>query len=450
MRNKQTLMTSGPIGKQMIAFTAPLFLGNLFQQLYNTADALIVGRMLGDEALGAVSSTGSLVFLLISFFTGISMGAGVAISRYFGAREPEKLEKAVHTNVALGLVGTVLLTAIGVLLTPWLLQIMGTPEDIFDDAVLYVQILFAGCVGMIFYNTFRGIMQAVGDGVNPLKYLIISSLTNIVLDITFIAVFHGGVGSAALATVISQSFSAVLCMIKLMKTDAEYRFDPKKLAIDWSMAKEMLHYGIPSGMQNSVIALANVVVQSNINAFGTAAVAGLGAYSKIEGFAFLPVTSFNIALTTFVGQNLGAGEHERAKKGARFGIFWAVVLAELIGGLMAVFAPNLISAFTDGKEAIAFGVQKVRICGPFFFLLSATHSLSAVLRGAGKSVIPMIAMLSFWCVVRVSFLSIFVPMYHDIALVNWVYPLTWCLSAIFLSVYYLRADWIYSFEKKNQ
>lgn len=441
-------MTEGPIGRKMIRFAVPLFVGNLFQQLYNTADALIVGNLLGNDALAAVSATGTLVFLLVSFFGGISAGAGVVISRYFGAKEPEKMQRAIHTDLAFDLSAGLILTVVGTTLTPFILRLMGTPEDVMDRAVLYVRVFFAGSLGLVLYNSCRGIMQAVGDGKHPLQYLIISSVINVILDVVFIAVFHMDVDGAAYATILSQFISVFLCMRRLMHSDEAYRVHLKKIGFDWEMLKLIVSYGLPSGLQNSVIAIANVVVQSNINAFGKMAVSGCGAYSKIEGFAFLPITSFTIALTTFVGQNLGAREYERAKKGARFGVICSLLLAELIGAAIYITAPWLIRAFTSEPEAIAFGVDKARICSLFFFLLAASHGLSAVLRGAGRAVIPMIAMLSFWCVVRVTFLQITVPIFNTIAVVNWVYPLTWCLSTIFLIVYYVKADWLHSFEKK--
>ena len=299
------------------------------------------------------------------------------------------------------------------------------------------------------YNSLRGIMQAVGDGRHPLYYLIFSSLLNVALDIAFIGLFHMGVGGAALATILSQFISGLLCLRRLMRTEDIYRVSLRQLRFDRKMLRLTLRYGLPSGVQNSVIGLANVVVQANINVFGTMAVAGCGAYSKLEGFAFLPITSFSIALTTFIGQNLGAGKYDRAKRGAVFGVVACLIASELLGLLLYVTAPALIGFFTTEPEAIAYGVGKSRICAPFFFVLAASHSLAAVLRGAGKAVIPMISMLTFWCVVRVAFLQIAVPIWQSINVVNWVYPLTWCLSTIFLTVYALRADWVHSFEKED-
>lgn len=446
MTSSQTLMTEGSISGRMIGFAVPVFIGNLFQQLYNTADAIIVGNFVGTDALASVSATGTLVFLLISFFGGLSMGAGVVTSRYFGAGDVDKMQLSIHTTVAFNIVVTVFLTVVGTTFTPLLLRLMGTPEEVMEGSVTYIRVFFAGSVGLIMYNSLCGIMRAVGDSRTPLYYLIFSSILNVLLDLLFIAVLSLGVLGAALGTVISQFVSALLCAIRLLRTKESHRIVISRIGFDRAMLSQVLRLGIPTGLQNSVIALANVVVQSNINSFGKMAIAGCGAYSKVEGFAFMPIGSFVMAITTFVGQNLGAGEYERAKKGARFGIVCSIVCAELIGAAIFFASPLLIRAFTDEPEAIAFGVSRGHVCSIFFFLLAATHCLSAVLRGAGKAVIPMMAMIIFWCVVRVAFLEITVPRFHSFALVNWVYPLTWLLSTVFLAIYYFRADWLHGFK----
>ena len=442
-------MTEGPIAGQMIRFAVPLFVGNLFQQLYNTADAIIVGNLIGNGALAAVSATGTLVFLMVSLFAGVAGGAGVVVARYFGAREPEKMRRAIHTVLAFDLTTGLLLTLIGTTLTPAVLRLMGTPADVMARSTAYIRVYFAGSLGLVLYNSCRGVMQAVGDSRHPLYYLIVSSALNVLLDLLLIGVFRMDVEGAALATILAQFFSVFLCLRRLMTTPEEYRVRLREIGYDWQMLKLIVRYGLPAGLQNSVIAIANVVVQSNINAFGTMAVAGCGAYGKIEGFAFLPITSFTVALTTFVGQNLGGREYERAKRGARFGLLCAILLSETIGLLTWIGAPVLIRAFTQEPEAIAFGVGKARICALFYCLLAASHGLSAVLRGAGRAVIPMISMLSFWCVVRVAILHFAVPVYRSIDVVNWVYPITWALSTVFLVIYYLRADWLHSFDRQN-
>lgn len=435
-------MTSGSISERMIFFALPLLLGNLFQQLYNTVDSLIVGNFLGSSALAAVSSSGSLIFMLIGFLSGISSGAGVVVSRYFGAEDKNSVHRAVHTTVAFGLVAGVLMTAAGVLLSPQILIWMGTPESVMPESITYLQIYFSGSLGFVMYNIFVGILQAIGDSRHPLYYLMVSSVINLVLDILFIEVFHTGVGGAALATVISQVFSAILCLIQLLWTHDSYQLQIMKIRFDSKMLSQIIRIGLPSGVQNSIIAFANVVVQSYINAFGEMAMAGYGAYSKIEGFAFLPINSFTMAMTTFVGQNLGAGQTERTKRGARFGIWATVILAELIGIVVFLLAPQLIAAFDSTPDVIRFGVEKARTAALFYCLLAYSHSVASILRGAGKAVVPMIIMMACWCMIRVAFLAVNIPLTHAIQMVYVVYPLTWGLSSIVFFFYYKRANWM--------
>lgn len=443
--NSKNLMTEGVIWKKIIFFAMPLFLGNLFQQLYNTADSLIVGNFLGSNALAAVSSSGNLIFLMVGFFNGIAIGAGVVIARYFGARDIENMQKAIHTTIAFGLVSGIILTILGVLLAPQILIWMATPENVLPESVTYFRIYFMGSLGLVMYNIFVGILQAVGDSRHPLNYLIISSIINIILDIVLITIFHLGVGAAALATIISQFISAFLCLRRLMKTNDEYKVSLKAISFDKKMLTLIIRYGLPSGLQNSIIAIANVVVQSNINAFGDMAMAGCGAYSKIEGFAFLPITSFTMALTTFVGQNLGAREYERTRKGAKFGMLCSMVIAEVIGILIFIAAPMLTAAFNQDPQVIMFGTDRARTSALFYFLLAYSHCISAILRGAGKSMVPMLVMMIFWCVVRVTFLTVMIHFISSIAIVYWVYPLTWSLSSIAFFIYYKKVDWMHAF-----
>ena len=442
-------MTSGSIWKRMILFALPLMLGNLFQQMYNTVDSLIVGRFVGSSALAAVSSSGSLIGMLIGLLSGISSGAGVIVARHFGAGDREGLHRTVHTIVAFGLAAGVVMTAVGVLLSPQILMWMGTPESVMAESVTYLRIYFCGSLAVMMYNVFVGILQAVGDGRHPLYYLIASSVVNLGLDLLFIQAFDAGVGGAALATVISQVVSALLCLIQLMRTKEDYRLELRSIRFERDILGQIVRVGLPSGVQNSIIAFANVIVQSNVNAFGEMAMAGYGAYAKIEGFGFLPINSFTLALTTFVGQNLGATQYERTKKGARFGILMTVTLAEAIGVLVFLFAPQLIALFDPTPEVVAFGVGKARTAALFYCLLAYAHSVAAVLRGAGKAVIPMAIMIAIWCGVRVAFLSITIPLTHSIQMVYWVYPLTWALSSVFFFWYYHHGNWL-NFEIANR
>ncbi len=434
-------MTQGPIWKRITYFALPILLGNLFQQMYNTADSLIVGNFLGKNALAAVSSTGSLIFMLIGFLSGIAIGAGVVISRYFGGNKLEEMSQAVHTTVAFGLVAGVVMTAVGVGLSPQILRWMDTPENVMYNSQLYLSIYFMGSLGSVMYNVCVGIMQAVGDSRHPLYYLIVSSVVNVVLDLFFIAVLGMGVDGAAWATIIAQYVSAIMCLWRLLRVKDSYRVELRRIRFHWDMLKRVVRFGLPSGVQNSIIAIANVVVQSNINHFGDAAMAGVGAYSKIEGFGFLPITSFTMAMTTFVGQNLGAGQIERTKRGARFGTITSVLLAELIGVAVFIFAPQLIATFDTSPDVIAYGVDKARTSVLFYCLLAFSHAMASILRGAGKAVVPMFVMMICWCIIRVSFLAIAVPLTGSIQMVYWVYPLTWFLSSVTFLWYYRRIDW---------
>ena len=435
-------MTSGTIWKQMVFFALPLFFGNLFQQLYNTVDSLIVGNFLGSSALAAVSSSGSLIFMLIGFLSGIAGGAGVVIARLYGAGDEAAVQRAVHTTAAFGLVAGVIMTTLGMLFSPQILLWMGTPESVLPQSVSYLTIYFFGSLWFVMYNILVGILQAVGDSRHPLYYLIVSSAVNLVLDVAFIRFLHTDVGGAALATVISQAISALLCCIHLLRSRECYRLEPRKLCFDPLYLGQIIRIGLPSGVQNSIIAFANVLVQSNVNSFGEMAMAGYGAYSKVEGFGFLPINSFTMALTTFVGQNLGGREYERTRKGVRFGVLAAVSMAEVIGVLIFLLAPQLIAAFDATPEVVRFGTDKARTSVLFYCLLAYSHSIAAVLRGAGKSMIPMLVMMVCWCLVRVTFLMITVPLTHSIQMVYWVYPLTWALSSLAFFWYYTHGNWL--------
>lgn len=449
--SKTTLLTEGCIWKQITAFALPLFVGNLFQQLYNTADSLIVGNFLGSNALAAVSSSGNLIFLMVGFFQGISVGAGVVIARYFGARDYTEVKKAVHTTVAFGLASGLFLTVFGTLLTSRILIWMGTPADVLPESTVYFRIYFIGSLSFVMYNVFVGILQSIGDSRHPLIYLIISSVINVLLDLLFVAVLGMGVGSAAVATILSQFLSAFLCLFRLTrKSPEEYRVYLSRIRFDLPMLKQIIANGLPAGFQNSIIALANVVVQSNINKFGKMAVAGSGAYSKIEGFGFLPITCFAMALTTFISQNLGARQYDRAKKGARFGILCSVIMAEVVGIFIYFTIPTLIAAFNRTPEVIAYGTTHARITTLFYFLLSFSHCIAGILRGAGKAAVPMLTMLCFWCIVRVSYITIAVHFHPVIHVIFWAYPLTWSLSSIVFLIYFLKADWVHGFEHNKK
>ena len=437
MDNKN-ILTTGSVRKKMLLFALPIFLGNLFQQLYNTADSIIVGNFIGSNALAAVTSAGNLIFLVVGFFSGISVGAGVVISYHIGAQDEKRTKQAVHTTVALGLVASVIMTVIGIAFAPAVLRLMNTPAEVLPQSVIYFRVYFAGSFGLIMYNTFMSVIQASGDSRTPFIYLLISSVMNVALDLILIAGFHMGVGAAAFATAVAQLFCAFLAMRKLLQTPGITRLVLRDIRFEKTMLSRVLKMGLPTGLQNSIMGLSNVVIQSYINGYGESAVAGIGAYTKVEGFVFIPIMGFTMAMTTFISQNLGAGEYKRVKQGIRFGIAGALISAECIGILLYFAAPSAVALFDRTPEVIAYGVARAQWVTPFFFLCALTHAGSAILRGYGRAVTAMNVSLICWCVMRILFLAIFDPVFHTITLTNIVYPITWTISSVTLVILLLR------------
>ena len=446
MDDAKNRMTEGPIWKILLRFALPLLLGNLFQQLYNAVDAFVVGNFDSKAALAAVTSSGSLCFLMIGFFQGVFVGASVIISRYYGAQDDDGVDRAIHTTVVFSLLLGAVLSIFGVLFTPTILRLMGTPDNVMPNSVAYFRIYCAGLLGLVLYNTANGIFQALGDSRHPLYYLISASVINVVLDLVFVAGFKMGVAGAALATVIGQAASALFGFARLMRSDI---FSFKRIKVDKSIFVRIFRLGLPSGVQNSVISIANVVIQSNINAFGDNAMAGCGSYFKIEGFVFLPITSLALALTTFVSQNLGAGLPQRAKQGTRLGMAMSMGAAELLGVAFFFFAPFLIGLFNKEPEVIAYGVRQARVECLLFCFLALSHIAAAALRGAGRAVIPMAIMLAIWCVLRIIYVTLMVAFIPDITVVFTAYPLTWTTSAVVFLIYLFKVPWAGGKETKK-
>lgn len=443
-------LTNGSIVKGMVSFAVPVFFGQLLQQLYNMADAWVVGNFANNDAFAAVSSAGSLIFLITGFFSGIAIGGGVVISRYVGAEDKTMIQRSIHTNFLFGIVASLLSTLLGVLLVPKLLVWMKVPESVMPDSQMYFSIYFAGVSTVIMYNVGMAILRALGDSIHPLYYLAISSVTNVVLDLLFVAVFHWGVAGAAIATVISQGLSAVLCIIQMCRIkDETTRLDFKKIKFYKNIMGEVIRQGLPTGIQNSVISIGNMVVQTNINSFGAFAMSGHGAYAKIEGLVFMPITSMSMTLPTFISQNLGAGKPDRAKKGAAFGIISGMVLAEAVGVLCYFCSKYALRMFVDVPEAIAFGEIHAKVVSLFFFLLAFSHCAAGVLRGCGKAIVPMITMLSFWCGVRIIYVTQALKVVWEYKTIAWAYPLTWSLSSIVFLIFLLKSDWANAWQKKK-
>lgn len=450
MKQETVDLTKGPVARGIIGFTIPLILGQLLQQLYNMADAWVIGNFADNTAFAAVSTSGSLVFLIVGLFNGIAIGGGVVISRYFGAGDEKNVERAVHTNILFGIAASVVVTIVGVFGAPQILMLMQVPENVLPESITYFQIYFAGSVTIVMYNMFMSIMRALGDSLHPLYYLAVSSIANVLLDILFVAGFHWGVAGAAIATVLSQGLSAVLCILRMRKNEGCARISLRKLKYYGYMMKDVIYQGLPAGIQNSVISIGNVVVQTNVNSFGEYAMSGMGSHSKIEGFVFIPIMSMSLTMSTYISQNLGAKEYDRAKKGAVFGILSCVVIAEVIGVIAFNFSPHFVRIFAKADEAVKYGVIMQKTVTLFYFLLAFSHSATGVLRGCGKSVVPMVTMLGFWCGIRVLYVTTAIRFFPVFQTICWAYPITWTLSSIVFLWFLLRTDWVHAYERRKE
>ena len=435
-KKKDTDMTVGSIPKLLITFALPLMVGNVFQQLYNTVDSIIVGNFVSKQALAAVGCTGPIINTLIGIFVGLSGGAGVVISQYYGAKDRERLHRAVQTTIALTGVMCVLLTALGVWMTPFMLRLMDTPPDVLGAASEYLRIYFWGISGMLVYNIGAGILRAVGDSTHPLYFLIFSATTNTVLDFLFVKVFSWGIAGAAIATVAAQLLSALLVMRMLMASDADYRIDLQAIGFDLPILKRICQIGIPTSLQMGVTAVSNVFVQSYINRFESSCMAGWAAYNKLDAFAMLPLMGFSIAVTTFVGQNFGAGKLDRAHKGPLYGLAIGTVIMVVILTPMMLFAPTLVRLFNQEAEVIAFGTLFLRMITPFYLLCTVNQIYSGALRGVGDTRATMFIMLFSFVLFRQIYLYTAWHLGGGIRAIALGYPMGWIMCSLVILVYY--------------
>ena len=442
MHANQVIMTEGVIWKQLLAFSLPLLVGNLFQQLYNTVDSVVVGNFIGSDALAAVGSSNSLINLIIGMFMGIGTGAGVIISQYYGADEKQKLHWAVHTTMALSMIGGFLLIALGLFLSPLILVLMGTPESVMPGSVAYLRIFFCGSLFNLVYNMGSGVLRAVGDSKRPLIFLCISSVINIVLDLLFVVVFHMGTAGVGYATVAAQGVSAFLTVRALVRTDDSYRLELSKIKIDRRMMARILKIGIPSGIQQSIISLSNVIVQANINSFGAAAMAGFGSYSKIDGFAMLPLQSFCMAATTFTGQNIGARKSRRVKQGVFQGLVISMIYTILISIILYLNAERILRVFSPDQDVIAYGYSSMLILLPFYWTMAIHQILMGSIRGSGRTMVTMLIGVGNMCILRMIYINLLVPFFPSFEAVMWCYPITWLTTMGMDCIYSWKAKWI--------
>lgn len=434
-------MTQGTIWKQLIYFAFPLLIGNLFQQLYNTVDSVVVGNFVSTEALAAVGSVTPIINMLVGFFSGLATGAGVVISQFFGAKNGQMLHKAVHTTLLMTVGLGVIFTFIGIFMTPLMLNLMSTPADVFDGAALYLRIYFGGVLGLMLYNMVSGILRAVGDSKRPLYFLILSSLLNVVLDLAFVIVFHMGIAGVAIATIIAQFISAFLLLVVLARSDEDYKLVLRDLKMDAEILKRIVRIGLPAGLQMAVTSFSNVFVQSYINRFGSACMAGWTSYSKIDQFVLLPMQSLSLSATTFVGQNLGAGNLSRAKKGTRVSMAISVAITAVLTVLLIAFSSQLLMLFNQDENVLYYGNIFIRYLAPFYVICCINQIFAGSLRGAGDATGPMIIMLLSFVVFRQIYLFVGSQFFDSIIFVGLGYPAGWLVCSVFMAIHYFRGRW---------
>ena len=432
-------MTEGNIWMHMLRFSIPMAIGLLFQQLYNTVDTLVVGQFVGQQAQAAVGSTGPIINTIVGFCAGLATGASVVISQRYGAHDREGLEKAVHTTVALTFIVSLVATAFGQLIIEPMLRFMQTPEDVMPESGTYLSIYFAGISGVLFYNLGSGILRAVGDSRRPLFFLVISALLNTALDLLFVLAFHMGVDGVAYATILSQILSALLTLFTLTREKGDYGIRWRKVRIDRGSLSMILKLGLPSSIQAAVTSFSNVFVQSYINAFGSACMAGYGVYGKIDAFALIPVQSISMSSTTFVGQNWGAKQPGRAREGVRTATLMSLISTAVLGLLVFVLARPLMGFFSPEEEVVEYGIRFIRIVTPFYIAICFNQIYAGALRGVGDATMPTVIMLASFVVFRQIYLAVTKALGAGFIAVALAYPVGWILCSTLLLIRYSRS-----------
>ena len=434
-------ITEGVIWKQLLIFFFPILMGTFFQQMYNTVDTIIVGRLVGTEALAAVGATGPLVSMVNGFFIGVSSGATVVLSQAYGAGDHKGVSDSIHTGVALSLVLGVMLTAIGICLGGRVMGWMGTPENCMADATTYLRIYFAGSIGTVVYNMGAGILRAMGDSKRPMLFLMVTCILNVVLDLLFVAVLHMGVAGAALATVLSQMISAVLPIVVLLR-QKEDRLELRKLRIERSLLGRILRIGIPAGLQFVTFDFSNILIQSGINSFGDITMAAWTAHGKTDALTWMVTGAFGVSITTFVGQNFGAQKYSRIRKGTWTCLAMGVVMVAALDALLLAFRTPILGIYTDNPEVIAVGSMVMLSIMPYEFLFMPIEVFAGTMRGVGNSLMPTLITGSCVCLFRVAWLMTAVRHWHSLKTLTLSYPLSWALAAAVFLVVYFKGNWL--------
>ena len=433
----------GVIWKQLLIFFFPILLGTFFQQLYNTADAMIVGKYVGKQALAAVGgATGNLINLIVGFFIGLASGATVIISQFYGARQDRQVSRTVHTALALAAAAGLVITGVGLLLSPWMLEKMGTPADVMEPALIYIRIFFMGMVPSLIYNVGSGILRAVGDSRRPLFFLIVACMTNIVLDVLFVVGCDMGVAGAAWATILSQTVSAVLVMAVLMRSHTACHVDLRRIRFHGDLLIRIVRIGLPMGLQSVMYSISNVIIQAFINSFGTDVSAAWSAWGRLDGLFWMVLNAFSISITTFVGQNFGARQYDRVKKGVRECLAMAFAAAILFSAVMLLFGRPFFGIFTNEASVIEEGLCILWQIAPFLATYVCIEILSGAVRGAGESLIPTLLTLFGVCILRLVWLLVFVPMDRTVERTLLSYPMTWTVTSLLFIGYYLKGGWM--------
>ena len=431
-------MTEGSAFRHLLNFAIPLLFGNLFQQMYNMVDSWVVGNYVSKQAFAAVGTVGPIVNTLIGFFSGLASGAGVVIAQFYGAKKPEKVRQAVQMAILITLVLTVLFTAIGVSMTPMMLRLMKTTDEVFPEAVSYLTIYFSGMIGLLFYNMCSGVLRAVGDSKRPFYYLVVAAVVNTVLDLVFVIYFDMGVAGVAYATIIAQAASAALTLITLIHTDSCVKLTAHNFHLHWDVLAKIFTIGLPAALQMAVTAFSNVFVQSYINFFGTECMGGWTAYNKIDQLIFLPMQSLALAITTYVGQNLGRGRAENAKKGVHTALAMSMTVTVVISAVVIAFAPYLVEFFNDSEGVVQFGTMFLKWLTPFYTLCCINQIYTGALRGAGDSRSPMFIMLGSFVVFRQIYLFVMSRVANEIIPIAMSYPAGWILCSVLTLIYYRK------------